>query len=96
LGSFVYRQDAALSRRRGGFDSHTGYSIRADRDRAWESLAIRKLGELENAGSNPAALTVRRPTRGVWESPVIRLPWEQENAGSNPAIPMGSDEEGRR
>ena len=53
--------------------------------RAWESLAIRKLGELESVGSNPAALTGTGCGK-VWP---IRLAWDQETAGSNPAIPMG-------
>ena len=57
-GSFVYRKDTALSTRRGGFDSHTSYSHpRPGRGKAW---LIRKLGELEIAGSNPAALTFGR------------------------------------
>src|SRR4051812_12485994 len=56
------------------------------RIRAWESLVIRKLGELESAGPNPAALTRQD---GMWESMAIRLAWDQETAGSNPAIPRG-------
>ena len=54
FGPFVYRlEDTAFSRRGGGFDSLTGYLGRAGRGKAW---LIRKLGELEIAGSNPAAL----------------------------------------
>jgi hypothetical protein len=48
-------------------------------------LAIRKLGELESAGLNPAALTATGCGR-AWP---IRLAWDQETAGSNPAIPNG-------
>jgi hypothetical protein len=59
--------------------------VRAARIRAWESLAIRKLGELESAGSNPAALT----GTGCGKAWPIRLAWDQEIAGSNPAIPNG-------
>ncbi len=59
-------QDPALSRRRGGFDSHTGYSGgRSGRGKAWP---IRKLGGLETAGSNPAALT-RLEEAVMWEGP---------------------------
>src|SRR5262245_39885855 len=43
--------------RRRGFDSLMGCS-RLLFLRAWESLVIRELGELESVGSNPAALTV--------------------------------------
>src|SRR5262245_22378224 len=42
--------------RRRGFDSLTG-CFGFGLIRAWESLVIRELGELESAGSNPAALT---------------------------------------
>ena len=54
------------------------------RGKAW---LIRELGELESAGSNPAALTVKLQA-GRGKACAIRLPWEQENAGSNPAIPI--------
>jgi hypothetical protein len=81
-------KDPALSRRGGGFDSLTGHSARigSGRGKAW---LIRKLGGLEIAGSNPAALT--GTDRDVGETG-IRLLWEQETAGSTPAIPTGASD----
>ncbi len=53
-GSFVYRfEDRALSRRRGGFDSRTGY-WEPERSEAWLS---RLVGGQEIGGSNPPVLT---------------------------------------
>jgi hypothetical protein len=71
VGPFVYwSEDIAPSRRRGGFDPHTGYSReRSGRGKAWP---IRKLRGLETAGSNPAALTLRQKSyRGPrrWPGP---------------------------